>query len=178
MPQSPQLDDAELDRRFLTLRIIYGVLIMGVVTFAAVAAILPADVFGPSNLEPNSFDDRSFDNEPLDSERSASPTRMLVWIAIALTATTALPAGALAGALGRRSISAGRPAASRVWSSYQAAKIMTAALIEAPGLLWCVIALLTGDAIYTAGAALCAVLMLWNFPSTNQYEDWVAAADH
>lgn len=154
--------DAELGAvgpRLALLRLIFGCLMAGLVVFGGIALAFPIGSL----------------NEAEQSE-TVQPAHLLMWVALAVTATTALPAGTIGKTLGLRSPSQFRELTTeKRFERYQGAKILTGALIEGPGLLWCVLAMLTGNIVYLSGAAFCVLLMLIHFPSLDQYEEWSAA---
>ena len=132
-------------------RLIFAAMIFGVVSFAVVIMIVGEGIHGG------------------ESPQLGQP---LAIIAGALTVLIALPAGIIARKVkfGDSEAVADQPPERRL-QSYLAAKILTAALIEAPALLWLVGALLDPSPVFTIGAGVCILLLLFRFPTRHELEN-------
>lgn len=97
---------------------------------------------------------------------------ILVWVAAALSLTLAIPSGSFAALMFFRDseVVAAESTEARL-KRYVSAKIMAAALTEGPGMLWCVIGLLSKQPVYLMGAALSIVILLIQFPRAAEVEE-------
>jgi hypothetical protein len=135
-----------------TARLIYIAFMAGLATFASVVAFAPSpDAPGMAGSGPS--------------------IGFLQIIAGVLSVTMALPAMLFSGRAVRRS--AGGPGlrpAERV-QRYLAGKLFVAALIEGPGLIWGIIALLSGELLPLAGVAFSIFALGVVFPRPDELRD-------
>jgi len=135
-----------------TARILYAALMAGLATFAVVVLIVPA------------VEDPAVDG-------SGPSIGFLKVIAALLSATMAVPAMLFSGRAVRRSAGAPGLRPAERTQRYLAGKLLVAALIEGPGLIWGIIALLSGEHLPLAGIAFSIFALAVVFPRPDEFRD-------
>jgi hypothetical protein len=96
---------------------------------------------------------------------------LLMFVAGALTVSMAIPAVLFSGRAVRRSAGAPGLAADERTRRYLTGKLFVAALIEGPGLIWGIIALLSGELLPLAGVAFSIFALGVVFPREDEWRD-------
>lgn len=132
-------------------RLIFGAITLGVLLFAGVVMVLGGEIHGGESTD------------------LGQPLAIAAGI---LTALVALPAGLIARRLkfGDAETVSSKPPGRRL-QDYLIAKLITAALIEGPTLLWLVGAMLDPSPAFPIGAGVCVLLLLFRFPSRHELEE-------
>lgn len=142
-PAGPDLRSAQ---------ILYSALMIGLMMFALVAAF----------VGPVAVDTAAEGRQPLEG--------ILMWVAAGLSILVAAPSAAAASLLfGSEERRARMQRADRV-RRWVGAKIFGAALAEGPGLLWCLLTLMSGSRIYLLGAAFSILILALSFPRSHEFE--------
>lgn len=133
-------------------RLIYASMMAGLATFAVVV------VFSPLGEDPA-------------VDGSGPSLGFLYVIAGALSATMSLPAMLFSGRAVRRSAGAPGLRPAERTQRYLAGKLLVAVLIEGPGLIWGIIALLSGDLLTLAGVAFSIFALGVVYPRPAEFHD-------
>lgn len=126
-------------------RILYFALIVGIVVFSALALVLEIEVENPP------------------------PNVVLFPVAAGLSLFFSIPAAALSRKLTATAIAQAGDAQEAL-GTYLKFKVVAAALVEGPALLWAVLVLLTAERWCLAGTGVGLLLLAWIFPSADELE--------
>lgn len=137
------------------LAIVYVALMLGMVIFAAIVTFLAATGEAPV--------------PEVEEGEGGDLMSILPLVAGVLTVTTVFPAVLLGRMLTMKMAGAPGLGHAERTQRYVSAKILLAAVVEGPGLLWGVTALLSGDILHLAGLAFSVFGLALLFPRADEW---------